>query len=189
MSQILERELTTLEYVVLGLISIEPQSGYSIISFLEQGIYRWSASPGSIYPILKRLEKQGVIAGELEAVHETRPRKMYRLTSIGEDLLDEWITMPFSASELLEDRDVVMLKFLFAEKRFPREAVLDWLSEYEESTNTYDVTRRPFFDLTHQQASPHQKLILDGIMMELNMQREWIKMARQRLSETGENES
>ena len=183
MTQGLERELTTLEYVVLGLISIEPQSGYSIISFLEQGFYRWSASPGSIYPILKRLEKQGVIAGELEAIHETRPRKMYKLTTDGEDLLDEWITMPFTTSELLEDRDIVMLKFLFAERRLPREAVREWLREYEEGTDTYDVSRRPFFDLTHQQASPHQKLILEGIMLELNMQREWIKMARERLAD------
>jgi len=183
MSQSLERELTTLEYVVLGLISIEPQSGYSIITFLEQGIYRWSASPGSIYPILKRLEKQGVIAGELEAVHETRPRKMYTLTSHGEDLLDQWITMPFTTSELLEDRDIVMLKFLFAEKRLSRKAVLNWLNEYEIGTDTYDVSRRLFFDLTYEQASPHQKLILEGLMMELNMQREWIRMAIERLSQ------
>ncbi|MEJ2364796.1 MAG: PAS domain S-box protein, partial [Deltaproteobacteria bacterium] len=41
----------------MGLISMEPQSGYSIISTFESGRYRWSGSPGSVYPILKRLEK------------------------------------------------------------------------------------------------------------------------------------
>ncbi len=53
MSQELKRELTTLEYMILGLISIEPQSDYSIIGVFESNLYRWSASPGSIYPILK----------------------------------------------------------------------------------------------------------------------------------------
>jgi DNA-binding PadR family transcriptional regulator len=53
----IDRELTTLEYIVLGLISLQPQSGYDVVSYFESGAYSWSASPGSIYPMLKRLEK------------------------------------------------------------------------------------------------------------------------------------
>ena len=82
MSDALDRELTVLEYMVLGLISIHPQSGYSIIATFESGLYRWSSSPGSVYPILKRLEQQGLLDSELEVVYETRPRKMYNLTPL-----------------------------------------------------------------------------------------------------------
>src|SRR5215469_7367952 len=121
------RELTTQEYVILGLISIEPQSGYSIISTLEVGVYRWSASPGSIYPILKRLEKDGIIEGTLEMVHETRPRKMYNLTPLGESILDTWIKARLTLRELYQERDTVMLKFMFAEYRLSREEILSWL--------------------------------------------------------------
>ncbi|MEO1443748.1 MAG: PadR family transcriptional regulator, partial [Chloroflexota bacterium] len=82
------RELTTLEYIVLGLISIEPQTGYSIVNYFDEDSYNsWSASPGSVYPMLKRLEKQGMIEGELDIEHETRPRKVYTLTEDGEDSL------------------------------------------------------------------------------------------------------
>src|SRR5574341_75998 len=97
----MERELSTLEYVVLGLISMEAQSGYTIINYFEDGAYSWSASPGSVYPLLKRLEKGGIIAGELDMTLETRPRKMYVLTPFGEELLDEWLRIPPEPAPIL----------------------------------------------------------------------------------------
>jgi DNA-binding PadR family transcriptional regulator len=177
----LERELTTLEHIVLGLISEEPQSGYSIIGALELGTHRWSASPGSIYPILKRLEKLGCIAGELEMVYETRPRKMYRLTPLGEQLLDAWLRGPLSWNEVLDERDVALTKFLFMEKRLTREEVLDWLDNYEKLTVSYDAPRRVFHEALMRGSSLHKQLIHEVTLMELNMQRTWIQMARARL--------
>ena len=76
MNDELSRELTILEYTILGLLSICPLTGYSVIGALEKGSYRLSTSTGSIYPALKRLERHNIIAGELEAVYETRPRKV-----------------------------------------------------------------------------------------------------------------
>ncbi len=177
----LERDLTTLEYIVLGLIGEAPQSGYSIISTLETGTHRWSASPGSIYPVLKRLEKQELILGELEIVYETRPRKMYRLTVSGEALLDAWLRGPLKESEVMDERDIVLVKFLFAEKRLSRQEVLNWLDEYEKRTEAFDVRRRIFYELTQSESSLHQQLIHEATMMEINRQRTWIQMARHRL--------
>lgn len=177
----LERDFTPLEYIVLGLISIEPQSGYSIISTLETGVSRWSASPGSIYPILKRLEKQALIEGELEIVYETRPRKMYRLTPSGGSALDDWLRGPLRWSEVLEERDIVLIKFLFMEKRLPRADVLAWLDAYESLTDSYDAQQRVFYEVLMTGSSLHQQLIHEITLMELNMQRTWIQLARRRL--------
>ncbi|HSG49300.1 MAG TPA: helix-turn-helix transcriptional regulator [Longimicrobiales bacterium] len=49
---------------------------------------------GTVYPILRRLEKRGVLAGawedEARARAEQRPaRKYYRLTTVGEEALGE----------------------------------------------------------------------------------------------------
>jgi DNA-binding PadR family transcriptional regulator len=176
-----DRGLTTLEHIVLGLIGESPQSGYSIISALEAGTNRWSASPGAIYPILKRLEKLGCISGELEMVHETRPRKMYRLTSAGDQLLEAWLRGPLSWSEVLDERDVVLIKFLFMEKRLTRQEVLEWLDEYERLTLSYDMPRRIFYEALSKEVSLHQQLIHEVTLMELNMQHTWIQMARRRL--------
>lgn len=180
----LERELTTLEYIALGLISIEPQSGYSIISTLETGVSRWSASPGSIYPILKRLEKQGLITGELEIVYETRPRKMYRLTPLGGRVLDDWLRGPLRWSEVLEERDIVLIKFLFMEKRLTRAEVLAWLDAFEKLTDSFDAQKRAFYEFLIPDSSLHQRLIHEITLMEINMQRTWIQLARRRLMDT-----
>ncbi|MCD4685627.1 MAG: PadR family transcriptional regulator [Anaerolineae bacterium] len=181
------RELTTLEQIVLGLISIEPQSGYSIISSLETNTPRWSASPGSIYPILKRLEKQGLIVGELEMVHETRPRKMYTLTPEGEAAVDAWLRGPLTWGEVLDERDVVLIKFLFMEKRLSRAEVITWLDEYERLTDEYDAPRRTFAEALISGSTLHQQLIHEVTLMELNMQRTWIQLARRRLENTPED--
>lgn len=183
-----ERELTTLEHIVLGLIAREPQSGYSIISLLETGNHRWSASPGAIYPILKRLEKQECITGELELVYETRPRKMYTLTAHGGELLDQWLRARLSWNEVMDERDIVMIKFQFMELRLPREDVIAWLDEFEAMTNDYDPQQRSFLSAAGSAneessllRSLHQELIHEATMMELNMLRTWIQLARRRL--------
>lgn len=197
-----ERDLTTLEYIVLGLISIAPQSGYTIISYFEDKSFGWSASPGSVYPMLKRLEKQDIIRGELEMEHETRPRKVYTLSPEGEGLLDEWLREPPQAAPLLEEREKAMWKFLFMGRRFTTPEVVRWLNAYEERLNVWSVGRSFFRDVTaavmqeegigELRASVHQQLLLEQNIMEANMQRMWIQMARERLQtfarQTGEFE-
>lgn len=182
MSKDNERELTTLEYVVLGLIGTEPQSGYSIISAFNDEVYaRWSASPGSIYPMLKRLEKRGIIAGELEVIHETRPRKMYRLTELGDVILGEWLRSAPDKFAVTEERDITLLRFLFAEKRLSREEVLCWLDEYDEALDSYEMMFRTQRSPDAEDWSVHQRLVVHAMLMELNMQRDWVSTARERL--------
>jgi len=176
-----ERDLTDLEYAVLGFISFEPQSGYSLISHFEVSMsIRWSASPGSIYPMLKRLEKSGYIAGELDVVHETRPRKMYELTPKGQEVLDAWMRAVPTNQNVAEGRDVMMLKFLFAERRLNWDEVLGWLDRYEAAIDGYEK----IFNVNRPRDiewSTHQMLVVEMSLMEINMQRNWVQIARHRL--------
>lgn len=186
MSNETERELTTLEYLVLGLTAQEAQSGYSIITTFESDRYRWSASPGSVYPMLKRLENQGYLTSELESIYETRPRKMYSPTPLGLSVLDEWLRRSLTRGEVAVERDMVMLKFLFMEKRLSRREVLAWLKTYEQDTNDYEVMFKITSPTTRLEAavtSPHYQLIIEASLMEIEMQRAWIQLARRRLSE------
>ena len=182
MSDALDRELTVLEYMVLGLISIHPQSGYSIIVTFESGLYRWSSSPGSVYPILKRLEQQGLLDSELEVVYETRPRKMYNLTPLGQKMLVEWLRRPLTIHEVTTERDIVMKKFLFIEKLFTPSEIFAWLDNYQQETEmhllTLDIPSDPEFRSLD---TPHQQLIIQAIRMEMEMQLKWIKMAQRHL--------
>jgi DNA-binding PadR family transcriptional regulator len=58
--------------------------GYSLIQRLaEQGL---DIEEGTLYPLLRRLEKQGLLESEWE-VGEARPRKYYRISTAGRDVL------------------------------------------------------------------------------------------------------
>lgn len=65
--------------------------GYSLIQRLaERGL---DVEEGTLYPLLRRLEKQGLLQSEWE-VGEARPRKYYRISPMGREVLDalsaEW---------------------------------------------------------------------------------------------------
>ncbi len=174
------RELTTLEYVILGFLGAEPRSGYSIITSLESGIYRASASTGSIYPVLKRLEKLGLIASTLEVVHEMRPRKVYRLSPDGEVILDEWLRRPPTISEVIEEYDIAMHKFLASESRLSREEILAWLDGYESVVQVSLSIRTAMDRLTQNetQISVHTQLVNQSLILEIQARLAWIQTAR-----------
>ena len=73
--------------VVLAVLSqmASPQYGYSLVqSLAEQGL---DVEEGTLYPLLRRLEKQGLLESEWE-VGETRPRKYYQISKQGRKVLD-----------------------------------------------------------------------------------------------------
>jgi PadR family transcriptional regulator, regulatory protein PadR len=72
--------------VVLAVLSqLEaPAYGYSLIQRLsERGL---DVEEGTLYPLMRRLEKQRLLASEWE-VGEARPRKYYRISDEGRALL------------------------------------------------------------------------------------------------------
>ncbi len=73
--------------VVLAVLSQmeEPQYGYSLVQRLaEQGL---DVEEGTLYPLLRRLEKQGLLESEWE-VGEARPRKYYKISKQGRKVVN-----------------------------------------------------------------------------------------------------
>ncbi len=57
-------ELSPTAYVILGMVSREPRSGYEIKAVVDNTTrFFWAASYGQIYPELKRLSAAGLIEG------------------------------------------------------------------------------------------------------------------------------
>ncbi len=76
---------------LLSIIQKESSYGYEMVSKLrERGLDL--ASEGSIYPLLSRLQKQGMIEGYLVESSEGPARKYYRMTGKGRKALDLWRT-------------------------------------------------------------------------------------------------
>lgn len=178
-----ERELTTLEYVVLGFLALKPQSGYTILNNLEMGVYRASASTGSVYPVLKRLETAELITSTIETVYETRARKVYSLLPAGEHLLDDWLRQPPAMAEVIEEYDIALHKFLIAGYRLSQADVLAWLANYESVTRAALAMRTAIASVTDHElsVSAHAELINQSLKLETETRLTWIHIAQARL--------
>ena len=74
---------------LLSLIEEEASYGYEMVAKLrERGLDL--ASEGSIYPLLSRLQKQGIIEGYLVQSPAGPARKYYRMSNEGRDILELW---------------------------------------------------------------------------------------------------
>lgn len=99
---LLELRRGTLVLSVLSQLSV-PTYGYSLVQSLEEKNVHIEAS--TLYPLLRRLEKQELLNGEWE-VSGAKPRKYYVLSKKGMDVYSrlciEWSGMVESMNKLLE---------------------------------------------------------------------------------------
>jgi PadR family transcriptional regulator, regulatory protein AphA len=117
-------EPTAVTWAVLGLLALQPMSGYDIKSTVDRSIRNfWAASYGQIYPELKRLEAAGWIAGE-DAPSGGRTRRIYALTADGRGALRAWLHGTETRVEL---RDESLLRLFFADT-LPRDEALGLLA-------------------------------------------------------------
>lgn len=74
-----------LDFCVLALIARGESYGYEIVKTLgEQGL---TTSEGTVYPLLARLQKEGLVTSAWRQMDEGNPRKYYRITGKGEAAL------------------------------------------------------------------------------------------------------
>jgi PadR family transcriptional regulator PadR len=74
-----------LDMIVLQLLNEQPMHGYQVITKIRKsfGVY---FGPSTVYPLLGSLEKKGQVSSVWNMEGE-RPRKVYKLTSEGQELL------------------------------------------------------------------------------------------------------
>ena len=78
----------TLYMLILKTLALEPMHGYGIGVRLEQiskGVFQVNA--GSLFPALRRLEREGLINGEWRVTENNRRAKYYSLTTSGRAML------------------------------------------------------------------------------------------------------
>jgi len=65
----------------------EEQYGYSLLKLLsDQGL---DVDQGTLYPLLRRLESQGLLQSDWRIADETRPRRYYVISPLGRDVFNE----------------------------------------------------------------------------------------------------
>jgi PadR family transcriptional regulator AphA len=199
-------ELNQTSYVILGILAIHPdQSGYEIRKTVQQSVgFFWGESFGQIYPTLKRLASDGLIAASKPAVAERakasraqksgakkggsqtkgaisgRARQEYSVTAAGKLGLQQWLAVPFRDDP---PRDEFLLKMFFANEAGTRVA-LEQVARFKEKNRRMLATLEELQKLSvkhssHYPGFPYWMLTLDYGVRQLRAGLEWSDNAAQ----------
>lgn len=106
--------LSELENVVLALIWLrQPCTAYSVRKAFDESLSaHWSSSAGSIYPLLRRLERARLVAAQSLA-GDKRGARQLRLTSRGVAAARAWLTPPLPDWSVLIGHDPLRTRVRF----------------------------------------------------------------------------
>ena len=122
-----------LEYLILAMVSEGIVSGYAMrkeMTRMRGG--RWSAESGSVYRVLRRLERDKLLMEMRKVGVPNRERTEYAITPQGEALLRSWITFPPDREEFAFLVDPIRTRSYFLRRLQPAEqvrVVKTWIHE------------------------------------------------------------
>jgi DNA-binding PadR family transcriptional regulator len=101
-----------LELAILGLLKERSMHGYQLSKRLTDTLGGfWRVSYGSLYPTLKRLERQGAVERVFDAQEVGRRKNVYRVTGAGEELFRNLLEEAGTDASTEENRFRVRLAF------------------------------------------------------------------------------
>lgn len=97
----LEKDTKFEKDLITGLISLillsvmknsdEPLYGYQIAKRMEDRESGIELKQGTIYPVLRSMEKKGLLKSQIKASESGPPRKYYQITNKGLKKLEVWV--------------------------------------------------------------------------------------------------
>ncbi len=81
--------------VLLGLLMNEPKHGYELHQEFSRNLGRvWQIGLSQLYAQLKLLEEAGLVTAQTEPQSNRPPRKVYHLSSEGQEVFLHWVHQP-----------------------------------------------------------------------------------------------
>ncbi len=172
----------SIDHIVLGLISLNPCSGYDMkMEFEQGGAGMLSAlSFGSIYPHLKQLEQGGLIAA-VQANENGRRKKVYELTAEGWQELTNWLEQ--QPTYPIPMHDDLLLKMLFwGASGERRETLVAHLQARRTESNDLLSYIRDWQSNGKSFVDEYTELVLTYIQSRLEAELSWIEKAIEQLN-------
>ena len=93
-----------LELCVLAILYKEDRYGYELVQSISNQI---DIAEGTVYPLLRRLSKEGYFTTYLQESTEGPPRKYYKITDLGQkylhELLQEWKDFTKGVNQIIKE--------------------------------------------------------------------------------------
>lgn len=123
----------SLRFALLGLIAMQPASGYDLKRTIERSIYFiWNATSPQIYSTLRKLREEGCITSQSLPQQGKPDKQIHTITPRGEAALHTFVSEPIHASVT---RDEVLLRIFlgnFAEEGAIKRELLSYLERIRE---------------------------------------------------------
>jgi DNA-binding PadR family transcriptional regulator len=166
----------------LALLAGASGHGYELKQTLEQefGQLLPALNAGQIYSTLARLERDGLITGEGVA-GDSRRKRVYELTESGRAALAGWIETPVPGTRL---KDEFFMKFVVvasARLAEPQTLLEGQRREYLQSLRDLDAL------LAANGKGLTAELLVEGAVLHLKADLEWLDLIEQRLTEREES--
>lgn len=126
-------QLTSFEYILLGMVGMAPSSGYDLkrrFVATPMGVYQ--PSSGALYPALRRLMHKGLVRAQDPTPQPGKParhRRVYELTPAGQAAHADWLRAPIDPATVSRDLGLHLVRFVMMEHKLTREEVLKFLKD------------------------------------------------------------
>jgi DNA-binding PadR family transcriptional regulator len=171
-------QISTLSLAILGLVSQQPRSGYDIRKmFSSTPMGHFSASPGAIYPALKRLEKCEWIQGQRQNSETLRPKLEYSLTPAGRQNLEKYVSQPITPEDVIWRMDELMLRFAFMENIVGLPTTFQFLQQFLAQVEAYVCTLQEFRREFPEESSLTGRLALENGIEGYQANARWARRA------------
>jgi DNA-binding PadR family transcriptional regulator len=162
----------------LTLLTGQSAYGYELRQTLERefGDLLPTLNGGQIYTTLARLERDGLIVGR-DVLADTRGKRVYTLTDAGRAVLSEWIESPIPGTRLKDEFFMKLVLVAGAGLAEPRKLLEGQRREYLQSLRDLDGL------LETRAKSATTELLVEGAILHLKADLEWLDMIEQRIPE------
>lgn len=172
------KTITTLGYALMGLISEKPGTGYALRKVFETTpMGNYSSSPGSIYPALAGLERQGLVETRGGA---KKGKGNVHLTPAGDAAFQAWLVAPVDGKDL----STAMLRFAFLQGHPDRSLTLAFLDRFAAAADAEVKGLQQFLDSDFGRAMPLQsRLAVEQGRRQFESSAQWAVWAKQVLEQ------
>jgi PadR family transcriptional regulator AphA len=178
--------LTGFEQVLLGMIFIQPSTGYDLKRrFASTPLGAYQPSSGALYPALDRLERRGLLTSTaLPPGAGGRPRRLYRLTEDGRQAHLGWVREPVVPATVAQDLGLHLLRFVMMAHVLPDEAVVAFLDSLRAALAGFVASLERQADAMDAVGNPYAGLAVEHGLAVHRASLAWAEQAIARLAQS-----
>jgi len=182
------RRCSSSSEVLLGLLTIQPMSGYDLGLTIRTSVgHFWRESYGQIYPNLKRLAAEGLVNVKTKRQKGKPDRRIYSITGKGRERLARWLAVE-PQPEI--PRNELLLKLFFGAQASPAIPIgyLEQMVEEEGALlKQFRQAEREIAGNKHYPDAPYWKMTARFGQLELEAHLRWAKETLAELRKIAEN--